>query len=132
MLNELTISQLATRLGRREISAREILDACLEKIQRVDGKLHAFLSYDATDALAQAEAADKALASGTTPAQKPLLGIPIGVKDVIAVQNQPLNCGSKILGSYISPYSATVVEKLKDAGAIVFGRLNMDEFAMGS
>jgi aspartyl-tRNA(Asn)/glutamyl-tRNA(Gln) amidotransferase subunit A len=132
MLNELTISQLAARLGRREISAKEILGACLEKIQRVDGKLHAFLSYDATDALAQADTADKALASGTSHSQKPLLGIPIGVKDVIAVQNQPLNCGSKILGSYISPYSATVVEKLKDAGAIVFGRLNMDEFAMGS
>jgi aspartyl-tRNA(Asn)/glutamyl-tRNA(Gln) amidotransferase subunit A len=125
MLNELTISELATRLGRREVSAKEILSACLEKIQRVDGKLHAFLSYDAADALAQAEASDKALASGATHKEKPLLGIPIGVKDVIAVQNQPLNCGSKILGSYISPYSATVVERLKDAGAVIFGRLNL-------
>src|SRR5207244_475614 len=63
---------------------------------------------------------------------KPLLGIPIAIKDVIAVQNQPLNCGSKILGNFVSPYDATVIEKLKAAGAIVFGRLNMDEFAMGS
>ena len=60
------------------------------------------------------------------------LGIPVAVKDVLAVKNQPLNCGSKILGKFVSPYDATVVEKLKAAGAIVFGRLNMDEFAMGS
>jgi aspartyl-tRNA(Asn)/glutamyl-tRNA(Gln) amidotransferase subunit A len=132
MLNQLTISQLADRLGRREVSAREILAACLEQIQRVDGRLHSFLSYDAVDALAQAEAADRALAAGATHRQKPLLGIPVGIKDVIAVRDQPLNCGSKILGSFVSPYSATVVEKLKEAGAIVFGRLNMDEFAMGS
>jgi aspartyl-tRNA(Asn)/glutamyl-tRNA(Gln) amidotransferase subunit A len=132
MLNQLTISQLAARLGRREVSAREILAACLEQIQRVDGRLHAFISFDAADATAQAEAADKALAAGTTHRQKPLLGIPIGLKDVIAVRDQPLNCGSRILGSFVSPYSATVVEKLKEAGAVVFGRLNMDEFAMGS
>ncbi len=132
MLNQLTISELAARLGRREVSAREILAACLEQIQRVDGRIHAFLSYDAADAMAQAEAADKALAAGTTHRQKPLLGIPVGIKDVIAVSDQPLNCGSKILGQYVSPYSATVIEKLKEAGAVVFGRLNMDEFAMGS
>jgi aspartyl-tRNA(Asn)/glutamyl-tRNA(Gln) amidotransferase subunit A len=132
MLNQLTISQLAARLDRREVSAREILADCLEQIERVDGRLHAFLSYDAADALAQAETADKDLAAGTTHRQKPLLGIPVGLKDVIAVRDQPLNCGSKILGSFVSPYSATVVEKLKEAGAVVFGRLNMDEFAMGS
>jgi aspartyl-tRNA(Asn)/glutamyl-tRNA(Gln) amidotransferase subunit A len=132
MLNQMTISQLAGQLGRRQISGREIMAACLEKIQRVDGSLHAFISYDGADALAQADAADKDLAAGTTHREKPLLGIPIGIKDVIAVRDQPLNCGSKILGTFVSPYSATVVEKLKAAGAIVFGRLNMDEFAMGS
>src|SRR5207244_8947085 len=63
---------------------------------------------------------------------KPLLGVPIAIKDVIAVKDQALNCGSKILGNFISPYDATVIEKLKAAGAVVFGRLNMDEFAMGS
>jgi aspartyl-tRNA(Asn)/glutamyl-tRNA(Gln) amidotransferase subunit A len=132
MLNELTIWQLADRLGRREVGASEVLAACLEQIGRVEDRIHAFISLDAVDAQAQAAAADKALAAGTTHRQKPLLGIPIGIKDVIAVRGQPLNCGSKILGRYVSPYSATVIEKLKEAGAVVFGRLNMDEFAMGS
>ncbi len=132
MLNQLTISQLAARLARREVSAREILADCLEQIQRGDDRIHAFISCDAADAVAQAEEADKALAAGAAHRQKPLLGIPVAIKDVIAVRGQPLHCGSKILGSFVSPYNATVIEKLKEAGAVVFGRLNMDEFAMGS
>jgi aspartyl-tRNA(Asn)/glutamyl-tRNA(Gln) amidotransferase subunit A len=132
MLNELTISELTAKLARREVTARAATQACLDRIQRVDGELRAFISYDAADALAQAKAADEALAAGQTHAQKPLLGVPVGVKDVIAVKGQPLNCGSKILKDFVSPYDATVIEKLKAAGAVVFGRLNMDEFAMGS
>ena len=132
MTNQLTISELTAKLARREVSARETMQSCLDQIARVDGTIHAFISHDAADALAQADAADQALASGTTHQQKPLLGVPVAVKDVLAVKDQPLNCGSKILGKFIAPYDATVVEKLKAAGAIVFGRLNMDEFAMGS
>ena len=132
MLNSLTISELAAKLAKRETSAREVTQACLDQIQRVDGNIHAFLSYDAPDALAQADAVDKAIAAGATHAQQPLLGVPIALKDVLAVKNQPLGCASKILAKFTSPYDATVVEKLKAAGAIVFGRLNMDEFAMGS
>lgn len=131
MLNHLTISELTAKLARREVSAREATQACLDHIARVDGTIHAFISYDAADALAQSDAADKLLRDGGG-ASHPLLGVPIAVKDVLAVKNQPLNCGSKILGKFISPYDATAVEKLKAAGAIVFGRLNMDEFAMGS
>jgi aspartyl-tRNA(Asn)/glutamyl-tRNA(Gln) amidotransferase subunit A len=131
-LNQQAISELSALLERREVSAREVMQACLDRIERVDGRIHAFISIDSADALAQADAADKALAAGATHRRQPLLGIPIGVKDVLAVRNQPLNCGSRILGGFISPYSATVVEKLQQAGAIVFGRLNMDEFAMGS
>jgi len=132
MLNQLTLSELAAKLAKREVSAREAMQACLDQIERVDGKVSAFISYDGADALAQAEAVDKALASGETHARRPLLGIPVAIKDVIAVKGQPLNCGSKILGNFVSPYDATVIQKLKTAGAIVFGRVNMDEFAMGS
>lgn len=132
MLNQLTISELVPKLAAREVSARAATQACLDRVQRVDGQIRAFISYNAADALAQADAADQALAQGQTHAQRPLLGVPIALKDVIAVQGQPLNCGSKILGSFVSPYDATVTEKLKAAGAVVFGRLNMDEFAMGS
>ena len=130
MLNQLTISELKTKFQKREVSAREAMQACLDQIHRVDGQVHAFLHIDEADALAQARAADEHLARGQS--EKPLLGVPIAIKDVIAVKNQPLNCGSKILKNFSSPYDATVIEKLKSAGAIVFGRLNMDEFAMGS
>lgn len=132
MLNQLTISQLTTKLAQREVSARAATQACLDQIQRVDGQLHAFISHNAADALAQADAADQVIAAGATHAQQPLLGVPIALKDVIAVKGQPLTCGSKILGKFISPYNATVTEKLKAAGAVLLGRLNMDEFAMGS
>src|SRR6185436_2664787 len=118
------------RLRKREVSSREVTEACLQQVERIDGQIHAFLSYDRADALAQADAADRMLREGSNG--HPLLGVPVAIKDVIAVKSQPLNCASKILKNFISPYDATVVEKLKAAGAIVFGRLNMDEFAMGS
>jgi aspartyl-tRNA(Asn)/glutamyl-tRNA(Gln) amidotransferase subunit A len=132
MLNQLTISELTAKLARREVSAREAMQSCLDQITRVDGNIHAFISHNDADALAQADAADQLISQAGNGANRPLLGVPVAVKDVLAVKGQPLNCGSKILGQFVSPYDATVVEKLKAAGAIVFGRLNMDEFAMGS
>jgi aspartyl-tRNA(Asn)/glutamyl-tRNA(Gln) amidotransferase subunit A len=132
MLNRLTLAELADRFASREVSARDATRACLEQVRRVDGAIRAFLSVDEPDAMAQAEAADRELARGVTHREKPLLGVPLAVKDVLAVKGQPLGCGSRILEGFVSPYHATVVEKLLGAGAIVFGRLNMDEFAMGS
>ncbi len=132
MLNRLTLSELAGKIAQREVSAREAMQACLDQVARVEDRLHAFLSYDAENALDQAAAADRALAAGAAPVQQPLLGVPIALKDVLAVKDQPLGCASKILANFISPYDATVVKKLKAAGALIFGRLNMDEFAMGS
>lgn len=131
MLNQLTISELTAKIAQREVSARAATQACLDRVAKVDGQIHAFISHDADDALAQADAVDKEIAAGGGK-DRPLLGVPIGIKDVLAVKNHPLNCGSKILGNFVSPYDATVIEKLKAAGAIIFGRLNMDEFAMGS
>ena len=87
-LNQLTISELAAKLAKREVSAREAMQSCLDQIASVDGKIHAFISHDGADALAQADAADKLLSHSA--ANSPLLGIPIAIKDVLAVKNQPL------------------------------------------
>ncbi len=132
MLHRLTVSELTARLARRECSAREVTQACLDHIARVDERVGAFLSVDGAGALAQADAADAALKAGATHATQPLLGVPLALKDIIAVRGQPLTCGSRMLEHFVSPYDATVVEKLRAAGAILLGRLNLDEFAMGS
>ncbi len=123
-------ARLAALLATGKLSSVELLQACLARTKAVDGRVKAFNSYDETGALALAKAADARRAAGQ--ARGPLDGIPVGLKDVIAVEGQPLTCSSKMLANFISPYDATVAQKLKAAGAIPFGRLNMDEFAMGS
>ena len=106
------------------------MQAVLARTKAVDAKVQAFNSFDEADALAQARASDARRAAGR--ASGPLDGIPIGIKDVISVAGQPLTASSKMLANFVSPYDATVTRKLKDAGAICWGRLNLDEFAMGS
>src|SRR2546427_7939945 len=110
MINQLTISELTRKLAEGEVSSRAAVQACLEQIQRVDGHIRAFLSYDSSDALAQADGADQALAAGQTHAQRPLLGVPVAVKDLIAVKGHPLNCGSKILRNFFSPDVSAVLQ----------------------
>ncbi len=128
-LNKLTISQLRAKLIAGEVSSLELTRACLERIAATDDKLNAFITICETEALAAAEAADKRLAAGDAA---PLTGIPLAVKDIFNVLDVRTTCGSKILDNYISPYDATVVAKLRAQGAVIIGKLNMDEFAMGS
>ncbi len=132
MLHRLTLAELTAQLAARACSAREVARACLDHIRRVDDRVGAFLHLDEAEVLARAEAADAALRQGRTHATHPLLGVPVALKDNIAVRGQPLTCGSRILQRFVSPYHATVVEKLEAAGAVLLGRLNLDEFAMGS
>jgi len=128
-LRHLTIEQAAATLARGEISSVELTQAALERIEATDGELHAFLTVTADVALAQAKEADARRAAGESGA---LLGIPIAIKDVILTKGVRSTAGSKILGNFIAPYDATVTAKLRAAGAVCLGKLNCDEFAMGS
>ena len=125
-----SITELSAALQAHRISAVDLMQAVIARTQAVEGRVHAFNSYDVEDALAQARASDERRARGE--ARGPLDGIPIGLKDVIAVNGQPLTASSRMLKNFVSPYDATVTQRLRDAGAICWGRLNMDEFAMGS
>ena len=124
------VAELATLLAAKKISSRELTQAIVARTKALDAKVKAFNSYDEADALAQADASDRRRAAGE--ARGPLEGIPIGLKDVISVAGQPLTASSKMLANFVSPYDSTVTEKLKHAGAVAWGRLNLDEFAMGS
>lgn len=117
-------------LDSKEISAVELAKAVIERKNSVDGKVGAFLSANEDELLAEASISDSLRAEGKK--RGALEGIPIGLKDVLAVRGQKLTCASKILENYVSPYTASSLEKLKSRGGIFWGRLNMDEFAMGS
>ena len=125
-----TISELSVMLTAGETTSVAITQAVIDRTAAVDAKVKAFLSTDAGDALAQARASDRRRETGKS--LSPLDGIPIGIKDTLAVKGQPLRCASKMLENYVSPYDATCILKLREAGAVIWGRLNMDEFAMGS
>ncbi|PJH76434.1 MAG: Asp-tRNA(Asn)/Glu-tRNA(Gln) amidotransferase GatCAB subunit A, partial [Anaerolineae bacterium CG_4_9_14_0_8_um_filter_58_9] len=113
-----------------ETSSRELTRACLARIQRLEPSLHAFLYLASDSALAQAAAADRELAAlrkADSQSTQPLLGIPIAIKDVLAVEGLPCTAGSKILEGFIPPFTATAVKRLQEAGAIVIGKTNTDE-----
>lgn len=125
-LHEFTASRAVAAIRRREVSSEDLVRALLARMEAVEPQISAMLHVDAEAALAEARARDAAPPSG------PLHGIPIALKDNLSVRGQPCTCASRILRGYRAPYDATVVEKLRRAGAVLLGRANMDEFAMGS
>ncbi|GIL13043.1 MAG: glutamyl-tRNA(Gln) amidotransferase subunit A [Chloroflexota bacterium] len=128
-LTDLTLSQALEQLRARAVSAVELTRAVLQRIEQTDAALGAYLTVTADRALQDAEAADRARAAGD---DRPLLGLPMAIKDVFSTAGIETTCGSKILRGYKPVFTATVVQRLYDAGMVMLGKLNMDEFAMGS
>lgn len=127
---ENTVAELSSMLDAGELSSEELLKTCIERTDRLDATLNAFNGHTDDAALEAARASDRRRAEGCP--LSPLDGIPVGIKDVIACKGEPLTCSSRMLEGFIAPYDAHVVERLRLAGAIPWGRLNLDEFAMGS
>jgi aspartyl-tRNA(Asn)/glutamyl-tRNA(Gln) amidotransferase subunit A len=129
-LSKWTVTQLAAAIARGEVSAVEATTAYLERIAAHDRELHAYLHVDREGALQSAASVDTARARGEQLG--PLAGVPIALKDNLCVRGMPTTCASRILEGYVPPYEAHVVERLRAAGAVLLGKLNLDEFAMGS
>jgi len=128
-MHQPTISQAKHQLLEKKYSAVELLDAVYKRIDAVDGQVQAYVHLTRDIAQQQAKEADRKLAAGE---DAPLLGVPIALKDLICMKDTPTTCASHILENFVSPYDATVVQRLKAAGAVLIGKTNMDEFAMGS
>ena len=126
-LTKLTALELGAAIKRGEASVREAVQAALDAAAR-DKELNAFITVTGERALERAEA----LQAGVKDAKSPLYGVPMAIKDNICTKGVKTSCASKILGEFAPPYDAAVVERLADAGAVSLGKLNMDEFAMGS
>ena len=128
-LHEKSVAELATALRARQVSSVELTQALLARVTRHQPELNAFISITAEAALAEAAQADVRLRS---PEAGPLTGVPIAHKDIFCTRGQKTTCGSRMLANFVSPYDATVVERLRAAGVVMLGKTNMDEFAMGS
>ena len=124
-----SLKQLAADLATRKISSVELTRACIERIEKHNDSLNAFITVDADASLAQARAADARIARGEA---QPLTGIPVAHKDIWCTKGWLTTCGSRMLSNFVAPYDAHVIERFNDAGAVIVGKTNMDEFAMGS
>lgn len=129
-LYNLTAAEIVEKIKKKQVSAEEITKSFLGRIKSADPKINAFISVYNEDGIKQAQEIDRKINSGV-PVGK-LAGLPVAVKDNMCIRGQKTTCSSKILENYVAPYDAAVVKKLKDAGAIIIGKTNMDEFAMGS
>ncbi|MFI5485448.1 Asp-tRNA(Asn)/Glu-tRNA(Gln) amidotransferase subunit GatA [Micromonospora echinaurantiaca] len=129
-LTKLTATEIAGLVAAGETSAVEVAQAHLDRIAAVDDRVHAFLHVDAEGALAAARAVDERRAAGERLG--PLAGVPVAVKDVLTTKGVPTTVGSKILAGWRPPYDSTIVQRLREAGTVMLGKTNMDEFAMGS
>jgi aspartyl-tRNA(Asn)/glutamyl-tRNA(Gln) amidotransferase subunit A len=129
VLYELTIAEAHQLLKNKKISSRELTQSVLDRIDAVESKIDAYITISEKLAMQQARQADEAISKDQC---LPLTGIPLGIKDLICTQAFATTCGSRILENFVPPYDATVIRRLKDAGAVIVGKLNMDEFAMGS
>ncbi|MBI4664982.1 MAG: Asp-tRNA(Asn)/Glu-tRNA(Gln) amidotransferase subunit GatA [Nitrospinae bacterium] len=125
----LTLKELGALMDKGEITSQQATQAYLDRINALDGKIKAYVTVDADGAIRQAKAADERRAKGEKGA---LLGAPLGIKDVLATNGLRTTCSSKMLEGFVPPYDAFVIRKLKEAGAVILGKTNMDEFAMGS
>ena len=128
-LHELTVAQIQQQLIEKKFSSREITQHYLNRIDTLNSNYNCYITVDTIGALAAADQADQAIAAGSSA---PLLGVPIAHKDIFCTEGLATTCGSKMLANFVSPYDATVVSKMKAAGAVMLGKTNMDEFAMGS
>ncbi len=128
-LTRMTAGELAALVAGGEVAAVEVAQAHLDRITAVDADVHAFLHVDTDGALEAARAVDEARASGAMLG--PLAGVPLAMKDVVVTKDLPTTAGSKILEGWRPPYDATITRRIKDAGIVMLGKTNMDEFAMG-
>jgi len=133
-LTDFTVSRALAALRSGELTCTELVRACLERIERLEPRLHTFITLTPELALQQAAAADRQYIQARKRGESipPLLGIPIAIKDLLALAGVRCTCGSRILDNFVPPYSATAVQRLLDAGVVVLGKTNADEFAMGS
>jgi len=129
-LTRLGAADIGRRIASREVSSREVTAACFDRIEAVDGAVHAFLATDRERALQAADTIDSRIAAGEKLG--PLAGVPIAVKDLLCYQGLPTTASSRILEGWLPPYNATVVDRLLDAGLVILGKTNLDEFALGS
>ena len=125
-----TALELGRRIQNREIGVKEALTAVLDRIEERESSLHAYIHLDPERAMRQAEQVQERILKGEL--RHPLAGVPVAIKDNLCTQEMPTTCASRILSDFRSPFTAQAVRNLEQAGAVILGKTNMDEFAMGS